>query len=166
MRAMLMPNLERVELDGPAASVGQRHEAVVTAFPNATEAGVEILRAGGNAIDAAVAAAWALCVCEPSASGLGGQTVLLVRFADDRIRIIDGHSRAPAAASLDTIKAGPAAARVSLLHDSIDSRDAGLGAQEIRRAQPRNCDGASDPHCGRRLSDHAIAAPTSPMGGR
>ncbi|MEY9738281.1 gamma-glutamyltranspeptidase [Bradyrhizobium ottawaense] len=54
MRAMLMPNLERVELDGPAASVGQRHEAVVTAFPNATEAGVEILRAGGNAIDAAV----------------------------------------------------------------------------------------------------------------
>ncbi|WLB53564.1 gamma-glutamyltransferase family protein [Bradyrhizobium japonicum] len=106
MRAMLMPNLERVELDGPAASVGQRHEAVVTAFPNATEAGVEILRAGGNAIDAAVAAAWALCVCEPSASGLGGQTVLLVRFADDRIRIIDGHSRAPAAASLDTIKAG------------------------------------------------------------
>lgn len=71
---------------------------VVTAHPAASEAGRDVLAAGGNAIDAAVAAAWALCVCEPSGSGVGGQTVLLVRRAG-RIVTIDGHSRAPAEAS-------------------------------------------------------------------
>jgi gamma-glutamyltranspeptidase/glutathione hydrolase len=72
---------------------------VATAFPSASEAAVEILRAGGNAIDAAVAAAWALAVCEPSSSGLGGQTTLLIRFADGRTLVVDGYSRAPAAVS-------------------------------------------------------------------
>jgi gamma-glutamyltranspeptidase/glutathione hydrolase len=70
-----------------------------TAFPSASEAAIEILRAGGNAIDAAVAAAWALAVCEPSSSGIGGQTTLLIRFADGRTLVVDGYSRAPAAAS-------------------------------------------------------------------
>jgi len=78
-------------------------EAVTTAFPLATDAGLEILRAGGNAFDAAVAAAWALCVCEPSASGLGGQTVMLVHHADGRTTVVDGHSSAPMAASIETI---------------------------------------------------------------
>lgn len=77
--------------------------AVSTAFPLATDAARDMLRRGGNAVDAAVAAAWALSVCEPSASGLGGQTVLLIRFPDGRTRVIDGHSYAPAAASLATI---------------------------------------------------------------
>jgi hypothetical protein len=65
---------------------------VSTAFPSASEAAIEILQAGGNAIDAAMAAAWALAVCEPSGSGLGGQTILLIHFADGRAIIIDGHS--------------------------------------------------------------------------
>jgi gamma-glutamyltranspeptidase/glutathione hydrolase len=103
---MLIADRERVELEGSANCTQRREGAITTAFPLATEAGLEILRAGGNAIDAAAAAAWTLCVCEPGASGLGGQTVLLVRFADGRTRFIDGHSRAPVAASLDTIKAG------------------------------------------------------------
>lgn len=77
--------------------------AISTAFPLATDAASDMLRRGGNAVDAAVAAAWALSVCEPSASGLGGQTVLLVRFPDGRTCVIDGHSYAPAAASLATI---------------------------------------------------------------
>jgi len=72
---------------------------VATAFPLATDAAIDMLRAGGNAIDAAVAAAWALTVCEPSGSGLGGQTTILVRLADGRISVIDGHSHAPAAVS-------------------------------------------------------------------
>lgn len=76
---------------------------VSTAFPSASEAGVEILRAGGNAIDAAVAAAWALSVCEPSSSGLGGQTILLIRFTDGRILVVDGHSHAPAAVSTSRV---------------------------------------------------------------
>lgn len=82
---------------------GARPEAVATAFPLATEAACDILRDGGNAVDAAVAAAWALCACEPSASGLGGQTIILIRFPDGGLRVIDGHSRAPAAASPELI---------------------------------------------------------------
>jgi len=70
-----------------------------TAFPSATDAAVETLRAGGNAIDAAVAAAWALAVCEPSGSGLGGKTVMLIRFSSGKTIVIDGHSHAPADAS-------------------------------------------------------------------
>jgi len=75
------------------------HTVVATAFPSATDAALQTLQAGGNAVDAAVAAAWALAVCEPSSSGLGGQTTLLVWFSDGKAIVIDGHSYAPAAVS-------------------------------------------------------------------
>jgi gamma-glutamyltranspeptidase/glutathione hydrolase len=68
---------------------------VTAAFPAAAAAGAELLRSGGNAIDAACAAAWALAVCEPGESGLGGQTTMLIRLSDGRIVVVDGHSRAP-----------------------------------------------------------------------
>jgi gamma-glutamyltranspeptidase/glutathione hydrolase len=83
---------------GHTQAMGSR-SMVTTAFPSASEAAIEILHAGGNAIDAAVAAAWALAVCEPSGSGLGGQTTLLIRFAEGRTLVVDGYSRAPAAVS-------------------------------------------------------------------
>src|SRR5438067_8344820 len=74
-----------------------------TGSPAATDAALEILAAGGNAIDAAVAAAWALCVCEPSGSGLGGHTVMLIRHSGGGVVGVEGQSRAPAAASVDSI---------------------------------------------------------------
>lgn len=77
--------------------------AVTTAAGPATDAALAMLSRGGNAVDAAAAAAWALSVCEPSGSGIGGQTTMLVRLADGRTRIIDGHSRAPRKVSIQTV---------------------------------------------------------------
>ena len=57
---------------------------------------MEMLESGGNAFDAAVAAAFALGVCEPFASGLGGQTMMTIHIAEKRKTIaLDGSSRAP-----------------------------------------------------------------------
>jgi gamma-glutamyltranspeptidase/glutathione hydrolase len=74
-----------------------------TAFPAATDAASQMLRAGGNAVDAAVAAAWTLSVCEPSASGLGGQSTLLIYRPNGVTLIIDGHSCAPSGVSIDAV---------------------------------------------------------------
>jgi gamma-glutamyltranspeptidase / glutathione hydrolase len=69
---------------------------VATAHPLATEAAVKILEAGGNAADAAVAAAFALAVVEPSMNGLGGRTQILIRSADGAVSGIDATTQAPA----------------------------------------------------------------------
>ena len=67
--------------------------------PIATDVGVQILKQGGNAVDAAVAVGFALAVTHPYAGNLGGGGFLLVRFADGRTTFIDFREKAPAAAS-------------------------------------------------------------------
>ena len=69
--------------------------SVTSASPEATEAGLAILRAGGNAVDAAVAVAFALGVSEPAGSGMGGQAILLVREPGQNPIVINGTTRAP-----------------------------------------------------------------------
>jgi gamma-glutamyltranspeptidase/glutathione hydrolase len=73
---------------------------IATAFPDATMAGVEMFKRGGNAVDAACAAAFALGVCEPQASGIGGQTTAILHTGGKTIAI-DGSTRAPSLAHLD-----------------------------------------------------------------
>jgi len=74
--------------------------AIATAHPYATDAGVEILRSGGNAFDAAVAITAALAVVEPYGSGLGGGGFWLLHRAEDgRQTMVDGREVAPSSAS-------------------------------------------------------------------
>src|SRR5918912_159352 len=76
--------------------------AVAAAHPLAAEAGASVLRRGGNAIDAAVAAAFALAVVEPQSSGLGGGGFALVYTAKDRkVHVLDFREVGPAAARPD-----------------------------------------------------------------
>ena len=98
---------ELLELTDTRAGEPQRvaasaHGMVSTAHYAATAAGVRMLEQGGNAVDAAVAAALALGVCESAASGLGGQTMMIIHHrASDRTIAVDGSSRAPNRAVID-----------------------------------------------------------------
>lgn len=74
---------------------------VATVHPLATRAGVEAMRRGGNAIDAAVAAALMLGVVDGHNSGIGGGCFMLIRLADGRFVAIDGRETAPKAATRD-----------------------------------------------------------------
>ncbi|MEJ2385989.1 MAG: gamma-glutamyltransferase [Chromatiaceae bacterium] len=84
----------------PLASQAPPQAAIASAHPLATSAGFEILQAGGNAFDAAVAVSAVLGVVEPYSSGLGGGGFWLIhRAADGREVMIDGRERAPLAAT-------------------------------------------------------------------
>ncbi len=100
------------------ARLGVAHRAAIaSAYPLASQAGQEILAAGGNAFDAAVAVSAALAVVEPSSSGLGGGGFyLLHRQSDGFETMIDAREKAPGAASRDMYldKAGNAIENASI----------------------------------------------------
>ena len=88
--------------DGEFAAVSTNGKgAVATVTPLATQAGIDALENGGNAIDAAVAAALTLGVVDSHNSGIGGGAFVLVRYADGTIDALDGREMAPAAAHRD-----------------------------------------------------------------
>lgn len=99
---------------------------VAAASPEATEAGIRMLREGGNAVDAAVAAAFCLGVTEPQASGLGGQTMGLVYFEEGRKTVaVDGSSRAPF--GIDPTRTPSRPAKAGLASSTLPSTPAALG---------------------------------------
>ncbi|MEH6912388.1 MAG: gamma-glutamyltransferase [Oceanicoccus sp.] len=86
-------NYARTSYDGEGA--------VATVHPLATEAGLNALNNGGNAIDAAVAAALTLGVVDSHNSGIGGGNFAVIHFADGSVQAIDGREMAPKAAHRD-----------------------------------------------------------------
>lgn len=81
--------------------VRARKAMIASTSELASRAGIEVMQKGGNAIDAAVAVAFALAVTWPSAGNLGGGGFMLVRIADGKAEAIDYRERAPLGATRD-----------------------------------------------------------------
>lgn len=89
------PKYQLAPLEPASPPVEADSGMVVAAHPLAAQAGIEVLKEGGNAVDAAVAALFVLNVVEPHASGLGGGGFALVKMADEAPAVIDYRERAP-----------------------------------------------------------------------
>ncbi|HXW89354.1 MAG TPA: gamma-glutamyltransferase [Terriglobales bacterium] len=78
-----------------------RKGMVVAEEERAADVGLEVLRSGGNAVDAAVAVGFALAVTDPAAGNIGGGGFMLIRMADGRVTFIDFREKAPGKATHD-----------------------------------------------------------------
>ena len=86
---------------GSVQPVHAQHGIVVSVHELASQAGVEMMQAGGNAVDAAVATGFALAVVHPPAGNIGGGGFMLIRMADGKTHFLDYREKAPAAATRD-----------------------------------------------------------------
>jgi len=147
--AVLAASAAQAASDGPAAQVASKppaageHGMVVTAQHLATKVGVQVLKDGGNAVDAAVAVGYALAVVYPAAGNLGGGGFMTVQMADGRKTFIDFREKAPLAAKADMYldaagRVMPNASLVGQLAVGVPGTVAGLElAREHYGSQPR-----------------------------
>ena len=144
---------------------------VVSNHPLASSAGAEMLAAGGNAIDAAIATLFALTVVEPMMVGIIGGGMAHIRLADGSHRFVDGQSTVPLAVRPDTYTSKPGSA-----HDVFDTTgDENLNGpkavavpgslkawcetlQKIRHHVARRRHAARDQTCRARLCRDALPA--------
>lgn len=95
----LLPMLVAIALPGTAGAqdpgVASRRGMVVSAYHLASDVGAQVLHQGGNAVDAAVATAFALAVTYPTAGNIGGGGFMVIRLANGRETTIDYRERAP-----------------------------------------------------------------------
>ncbi|UCD24275.1 MAG: gamma-glutamyltransferase [Gemmatimonadota bacterium] len=93
------PGYTPVAATGQAAEVRSQHGMVVSATEHASRVGTEVLKAGGNAVDAAIATGFALAVTHPAAGNIGGGGFMVIRFPDGRVTAFDYREKAPLAAT-------------------------------------------------------------------
>ncbi len=130
----LRPSVCRAAARQPVVAVDGM---VVTESPVASWAGAEILRQGGNAIDAAIATHFALAVTHPEAGNLGGGGFMLIRLADGSAECIDFRETAPEAATRDLFvgpdrRPVPGLSTNTLLGTGVPGSVAGMGLAHER----------------------------------
>src|SRR5215207_7822919 len=107
MRKFILLAILLLPVTVQANTAESRAGMVVTVHPIATDAAAEVMRQGGNAVDAAVAAALMLGVVDGHNSGIGGGCFMLIRTAAGELVALDGREQAPAAATRDMfVRAG------------------------------------------------------------
>jgi len=99
--AACVPGRARWPLYEQVKAVEAPQAMVVSVSPIATQVGLDILRRGGNAVDAAVAIGFALAVVHPAAGNIGGGGFMVMRFADGAVASIDYRETAPGRATRD-----------------------------------------------------------------
>ena len=119
------------------APVQAQHAMVVSVQHDASDAGLKILQAGGNAVDAAVAVGFALAVVYPDAGNLGGGGFMMLRLANGESHFIDFREEAPLRATANMYLDGdgkiiPDASTVGYLAAGVPGTVAGLVEAEKR----------------------------------
>ena len=145
--------------------------AVAAANPLATDAGYQVLRAGGSAIDAAIAVQMVLTLVEPQSSGIGGGTFVL-HWNGDAVEAFDGRETAPAAVD-ERLFLKADGQPMNFFEGAVGGRSVGtpgtlrvleLAHQRYGRLPWRTSVPARNPSCRRRLQSQP--APSCPAHGR